>query len=112
MKNTLLLLAILLSASMCFAQSFIYEGSTNFEFSPIELKPLRLDTVKAVLLVTVCDDCQSQSISAYVIREWIKTLYEESMIYTLKDVYEITGYLDKNKKPFPKATTIWQSRVK
>ena len=76
-----------------------------------------LDTVKAVLLITDCDNCQSKSVTAFAIRGK-STYYGDRMPpgnyydYWSYDYWPVKSYLDDKKKPFPSATTIWDCRLK
>jgi len=71
-----------------------------------------LDTVKAVLLITDCDNCQSKSVTAFAIREK-NTYYGDRMPPgNYDDYWSVKSYLDDKKKAFPSATTIWDCRLK
>lgn len=75
----------------------------------------KLDTVKAVLLITECDDCQSKSVTGYAVRE-LSTYFGDKMptypATDYSDTWEIKSYLDNRKKPFLSNVTIWDCRIK
>lgn len=56
------------------------------------------DTVKSILLITDCNNCQSRSIIGYV----VKIFWSES----------VKDYLNIKKKKFPYTTIIWDWRLK
>jgi hypothetical protein len=72
----------------------------------------KLDTVKAVLLITDCDNCQSKSITAFAVREQSAYFGDRMPPGNYDDYWSVKSYLDNKKKPFPSAITIWDCRLK
>lgn len=123
---------LLLVAVFCQAQDSTYKGFIALNDSSIKLitagsglslwpgsygyhKTGKLDTVKAVLLITDCDNCQSKSVSAYAVREQ-STYFGDRMPTQpptdYSDYWSVKSYLDSRKKTFPSTVTIWDCRLK
>lgn len=112
-RSALLLAILMLVDVFCKAQDSTYKGLIELNDSSRKLitadfglsigsvsygyqKISKMDTVKAVLLITECDSCQSKSVTAYAIREH----------------WSVKSYLDSRKKAFPSTVTIWGCRLK
>ena len=123
---------LLLVAVFCQAQDSTYKGFIALNDSSIKLitagsglslwsgsygyhKTGKMDTVKAVLLITECDNCQSKSVTAYAIREQ-STYFGDRMLThpptDYSDYWSVKSYLDSRKKAFPSTVTIWDCRLK
>ncbi len=70
----------------------------------------KLDTVKAVLLITDCDNCQSKSVPAFAVREQ-HTYFGNTPQSYYSDSWSIKSYLDINKKAFPPNVIVWDYRL-
>ena len=131
-RPALLLAILMLVAVFCKAQDSTHKGLIALNDSSFKLitagsgislwsgsygyhKTGKLDTVKAVLLITDCDNCQSKSVSAYAVREQ-STYFGDRMPTQpptdYSDYWSVKSYLDSRKKTFPSTVTIWDCRLK
>jgi hypothetical protein len=117
--QTVFLATLMFSAVFCDAQTLKIDSTMKFSIAAdhetfyfgwhiINI----YDTVRAVLLITECDDCQSKSITAYAIRQ--KNVYSGDRMPpgNYNDYWSICGYLNNNKFPFAKGTRVWISVIK
>lgn len=75
----------------------IFGNGDSFGYHPVNI----FDTVSVVLLVTKCDDCQSESMTARAVRQ--KYVYSGDRMppSNYDDYWSIVGYLTKDKQPLP-----------
>lgn len=127
----LILITILACSFVCQAQGestkvdTLQKGSTSFKAGPA-LPPYwdgapkhgyhptgEFDTVSVLLLVTLCENCQSRSVKALAVRERY-TYYGDRMDFPLsdgnRDSWRITKFLSLRKIPFPETTHIWDHK--
>ena len=115
MKKMRLLPSAVLTANLllCAVLSYGQSDTTNAYFGNYGYNATgKLDTVKAVLLITDCDDCQSKSITAFAVREKQSYSGDRMPPGNYDDYWSVKSYLDSKKKAFPSATTIWDCRLK
>jgi len=131
-RSALLLAILMLVAVFCKAQDSHHKGLIALNDSSIKLitagsglsiwygsygyhKTGKMDTVKAVLLITECDNCQSKSVTAYAILEQSTYFGDRMPTYPptdYSDYWAVNSYLDSRKRTFPSTVTIWDCRLK
>jgi hypothetical protein len=72
----------------------------------------KLDTVRAQILITTCDNCPAKSIIGYAERKQKKYFGDPMPPGNYDDIYIVIRYLDYRKNPLPKSTTVWQAIIR
>lgn len=107
MKAIIILILITLSIN-CNGQ--LYSGTLDYGNYGYKAGGV-FDTIKAVILITECDNCPSKSVSGFAVRE--KYIYHGDPMPPLdySDQWQVSCYLNSRKKQFPKTTIIWNSKL-
>lgn len=85
--------------------------SPNISAQTETIEPYKVirDTIKTNLVISITGSPALIVTEGYVIRERIK--FGESWVMRANGLFHIdTGYLNENKKPFPKNTLVWVSK--
>lgn len=107
MKYILILLTLFFSACLkADAQTILSDGYLDFGYH----KTGKVDTVRAVVLYTVCDACPAYSAKAYAVREEY-AYYGDTMGRLYAPYWVVIKLLTELKTPFSKQTIVWQSKI-
>jgi hypothetical protein len=99
----------------CIVSGCLFLSANGQDFSTFNFgynKSKQSDTIKIVLLVTMCDTCQCKAINAYAVR--FKYYYSGDPMPPgdYSDQWRIDNFLDIKKKKFAKEVKIWNSAAK
>ena len=76
-------------------------------------KPFKYDTIKAILLITECNDCNAKSQNGYIIKEGkFGQVYDGRLTLNIQYGYSYYrfGYLNKHKTPFDPKVIVWDGK--